>query len=363
MRQHQKESEKVLVSIGSGLGSLVVAWLLKKQGRQLRGVYFDFIQDPARTQWMKQIEKKMGIPIQILDVTEELEKHIVQPWIIARKQGIDVSMRKLFQHSILFPKLFELKNSYHFDKVATGHFAITQYDELDQVMRIMRSVEAERDEAEFLLGLNQSEIRSLDLPLGSIPSSMTDRIAVELGLDQLEPIRTHPIWKKLQEFALNSLGEAAHRTYDVYSITGEKLGTAPNGISFSVGDEWVNLKEERNYDDRVVKEKLYVFKTDVKSGIMQVGTLKQRVIHQVTLKSLYWFVQSDLKMKGLECSMIWSNPTVAAPVKLLEYEGHRARAFLTEPLKKEEADVFSGQTVLWVSGNEILGGAEVSSCE
>ncbi len=362
MKPSQTASEKVLVSLGSGLGSLVVAWLLKKQGRQLRGVYFDFIQDPVRTAWVQQIEKKLGIPVQILDVTEELESKVVAPWLEARKNGVNVSMRKLFQQAIMFPKLFELKNSYHFDKVATGHFAITQYDELEKVMRIMRSVEANRDEAEFLLGLTQAEIRGLELPLGSIPSSMSSRIADELALGEVEPIRTHPIWKRLQEFGIKSLGEDASQPYEVFNIAGEKIGSSPKGICYSIGDVW-NGWQDIPENELELLEKHYVFKIDSKSKRIVIGTLKQRVIQKLNLKSLFWFVQNDLELKGLQCSMLWSNPSTSPKVKVLEYEGHCAKVFLEAPLKKDETDIFPGQTVLWLSGNEILGGAEVSSCE
>ena len=57
--------EKMLVSLDGGVESLVTAWLLKKQGFQLRAVLFDVSDSNENAEVMQKMvsefEKKLGI--------------------------------------------------------------------------------------------------------------------------------------------------------------------------------------------------------------------------------------------------------------------------------------------------------------
>jgi tRNA-specific 2-thiouridylase len=359
---HRPHSQKVLVAVGSGMDSVVVAWLLKKQGLNVRGIYFDLIQDPVRTEWVMSLEKKIGIPIQVVDVSPWLESDVIQPWMEAKLKGFQVSLRALFQRRILFPRLCELRANMNFDRIATGHYAVTQFDSVEKVMRILKAIEAEKDEASFLFGLEQEQIQLLELPLGTIPLSMSMKIARELVVEDTLPLRNHSIWNDLKTFAIKKMGLKPEKEFEVYTTSGERVGVVPNGISYSVGDRWIPSdtvpKVSESSDDPYC-----VFLVDPEKSRIQLGRMDRRKISEIQLKDVDWFSMPDQKVKGVDLSFIREGYLKPVAATAMMYEGNRARLFLNHPLKGldagNEADLFPGQILRFVRGNEVLGGAEV----
>lgn len=360
-RASSSGSEKVLVGLGSGSDSLVVAWLLKKQGKSLRGVYFDLLNDPARNEWIRQQEKKLGFPIQILNVEEEVKTLLKPLFVAAKVAGERVSLRGLFQREILFPKLFELRAQHHFDKVSTGHSVQLQYDQVEKVARVYQALDSKEDESRMLLGVQQDWLKFMELPLGSIPGSMVDRISNELKLDDLLSLKDHQVWKDLENQFLEALPEYMKTQYEVYSFRGERLGFYQDGWSVQPGAIYVNVASQKT--EVAQSEPYFVWRVDTGSRRIIVGQAPERSLTQFKMKEATWFSVSGLKMKGLECHMTWWNCDSPIPVKVLEYEGGRLKVLTDQKLQGKNAAIYAGNTVLFVRGQEVLGGAEVMSCE
>ena len=91
---------KVLVAMSGGLKSLVTAWLLKKQGMQVRGVYLDLI-GPSRSQEkVEALERKLGISIQVVPAQVEFSNRLAE----AREKAID--QNEAFDPSLFFHQSF-----------------------------------------------------------------------------------------------------------------------------------------------------------------------------------------------------------------------------------------------------------------
>lgn len=354
-------AEKVLVAMGSGADSMVVAWLLKKQGKNMRGVYFDMLNDPERNEWVRQQEKKMGFPIQIINVKAETEEKLKPLFIAAKLAGERVSLRGLFQRVIMFPKLFELRAQHNFDKVSTGHSVQLQFDQVEQVARVYKALDSIQDESRMLLGVHQNWLKYLELPLGSIPGSMVSRISEEMQLSFLSPMRDHIIWSEMEEQFLTALPSHVKAEFEVFSFRGERMGNFNDPWSMQPGDEYENQEAQKS--EVVQTEPYFIWRIDTGSGRFIVGQIQDRELGFFKMKEATWFSMPGLRMAGLKRHMTWWNCPQPIPVKALEFEGGKLKVIVDEKLKGQDAGIYPGNTVLFLRGDEVLGGAEVASCE
>jgi tRNA-specific 2-thiouridylase len=157
--------EKVLVALSGGKESLVTAWLLKKQGMQLRGVFFDLSGDPALAETIASFERKLGISIQVVNARADAEKIVMNELREGLLSGRRLDLKTIFHQKYLLPKLFEAKEQYQFQKIASGHRALIQHDSGDNLMKVYRYTSIDADESQLLVGLSQSELAALILPL------------------------------------------------------------------------------------------------------------------------------------------------------------------------------------------------------
>jgi len=346
----EKNSDRVLVALSGGPESLVAAWLLKKQGIQLRGIHFDITGLESVRETMVALERKLGISVQVVDCKEEFAQIVDKDVVGKNFTGKRTNLKWLFQNKILFPKLFQLQQQYQFTQIATGHRVFLQQDPLQKKTQVFRYDDVALDESYFLIGLNGEQLPFLDLPLGSIPVAMMTRIAIELELD-LTSKAFDIDWDQFYKAALAKVLADQPKLADVYSIEGMKMGSCADITRLRVGEKYI-AQLDQNLD-------FMVFGIDSLNHRVDVGLLRQRSIEVMHFEEGSWFGLPDLKMNALKCAMIWNSSMKPVPVTLLQFEGDRLKAILDNPLEGDDANIFHGEIVIWIQGNEVLGGARL----
>ena len=336
---------KVLVAMSGGLKSLVTAWLLKKQGMQIRGVYLDLIGQENSQDKVETLERKLGISIQIIPAQSEFEVE----WNAARQNAIALGegfdSERFFHQSFLFPKLMELRDQYQFSKISTGHRALVQEDQVSKVYRVFQNADGNLKESLFLLGRRQADLASLLLPLGSIPSSMFLKLSKELDMGKSG--ESTSTWSNAYSLPRTD----SKSNYEVISTSGTKLGTYASLERPEPGMLYIPPENPEN--------RYRVVEISPEKSHLIVNFESNIEYKEVQFYDVNWFSREDLGLKPLTCGMMGPSNVKPVPIRLLQYEGGRIRGFLNHSFRGEEANIFRGQTVLWVEGTEILGGGRV----
>lgn len=298
-------TDQVLVSLNGSPESLVAAWLLKRQGVQIKGIYFDFLDgiqvgaDSSQNQ-IATMERILGIPVQHVKCGTQVRELIKKEIDLQTSKGFLYDIPSIYVRQFFFPQLFKYREQYSLDKIATGFKINLNHEPMNRQMKISRYSSNEQDQSPYLLGLSQDELMKLIFPLGNIPSSMIDKLISELELkrepDPIELLR----------------------------------GLAPQS-------------EQK------------------KGEVKKVNPKDERIIQEIWFDEAHWFSGIEPGFSSKSCSMAFDHFRHSIQVKLIQFEGSTLKAFLEKPVPMSDVHPSSGDQVLWIDHDQILGGARVVS--
>jgi len=328
---------KVLVAMSGGVDSSVSAALLKKEGYEATGVFLRL------HPYFKKNEKKalraaeeIGISLRILDCQKEFEKKIIGRFLAAYKKGQTPNPCVVCNQEIKFNFLLKEKKKMGADFIATGHHV--RVCKGSGGYRLLKAKDESKDQSYFLWRLGQNVLSSAIFPAGNYKKIKIRELAKKMNLSAATEPDSQEICfagSTAEEFIKENLGFKKGKIKDK---KGQELGWH-KGL-------WFYTKGQRKRIG-LSGGPYYVLGKDFKKNILVVTKdPKDLFSREVIFKHENW-------ISG-------KNPDFPVRIKAKIRLGHKPSSALLDCSKivfeKPQAAVVPGQSVVFYSSEELLGG-------
>lgn len=187
--------KKVVVGLSGGVDSSVAAYLLKAQGYDVIGLFMRNWNDASvilddECPWVEDsadallVAEKLGIPFQVIDLSNQYKEHIVDYMFAEYKAGRTPNPDVLCNREIKFDIFLKTALSLGADYVATGHYC--QKAEFEKngeiVYQLLAGKDKNKDQSYFLCQLNQAQLSKALFPIGHLQKPEVRKIAKEQDL-------------------------------------------------------------------------------------------------------------------------------------------------------------------------------------
>lgn len=395
--------KRVVVGLSGGVDSSVTAYLLKEQGYDVIGLFMRNWNDASVTledecPWIEDsadallIAEKLGIPFQVIDMSESYKERIVDYMFNEYKQGRTPNPDVLCNREIKFDLFLKTALGLGADYVATGHYArksTTVDANGNEVFQLLKGVDNNKDQSYFLCQLSQEQLSKALFPIGELEKPEVRRIAKEQGLvtaDKKDSQGLCFIGKvSLPEFLQQQLkakkGEIIEvakdwkgfeREVPTFNNKYEALDFEARGFSYTKDSgEVVGTHQGAHYFTRGQRkglgvggkvEPLFVIATDVNENIIYTG---QGANHPGLLKKalfikeeeVHW-VREDLALKEGETMEVMARIRYRQPLQVATL--HKAKEGMYVEFLNPQSAITEGQFCAWHIGDELAGSGVIN---
>ncbi len=348
--------KKVFVGLSGGVDSSVSAYLLKKQGFDVTGVFIKvWYPEFISCNWRKEMHDamricaKLKIPFLLCDLESEYKKGVIDYMINEYKLGRTPNPDVMCNKEVKFKAFFDFAIKNGADYIATGHYA--QNIEEDGKFHLINSVDKEKDQTYFIWNLNQKVLSKVLFPIGHLQKSGVRKIAKKArlftsvkkdsqGLCFIGHVNMKDFLRKFLETVSG----------DVLNEKGEIIGRHGGSILYTIGERHgFEIFHKKNEDTP-----LYVTKKDSEKNIIIVSDIKKETsTNKITINNVNLIQNESLLNKNIEVKT--------------RYRQDNQKCIVTKQNSKEIELLFenqqnslaSGQSIVFYNGKECLGGGVI----
>ena len=168
---------KILVGMSGGVDSTATAYILKKQGHDVIGVNFQFV-DAKESYELEDIAKKIDIKIITKNYVNEFYQKIISKFVEDYKNGLTPNPCALCNGVMKFVKLYDLMESENADMIATGHYANICCS--NNRYFIKKSKNINKDQSYMLYRLSQKILSHTIFPIGNFDKQKVREVVSEI---------------------------------------------------------------------------------------------------------------------------------------------------------------------------------------
>ena len=167
---------RIVVGLSGGVDSSVAAWLLKKAGHEVIGIFMKNWEDDDDSEYCSSnadfvdaaaVADVVGIEIEHVNFAAEYKDRVFAEFLREYQAGRTPNPDVLCNAEIKFKAFLDHAMRLGAAKIATGHYARVR--ECAGRFELLKGLDAAKDQSYFLHRLNQSQLARTLFPVGELP--------------------------------------------------------------------------------------------------------------------------------------------------------------------------------------------------
>jgi tRNA-specific 2-thiouridylase len=181
--------QRIVVGLSGGVDSAVAAWLLKRAGHEVVGIFMKNWEEDDDDEYCSSrqdfldaasVADVIGIELEHVNFAAEYRDRVFAEFLREYRAGRTPNPDVLCNAEIKFKAFLDHALRLGAERIATGHYARVRQEALR--FELLKGIDATKDQSYFLHRLNQAQLARTLFPVGELRKSEVRRIALEIGL-------------------------------------------------------------------------------------------------------------------------------------------------------------------------------------
>jgi len=340
-------TKKVYIGMSGGVDSSVSAYLLKKQGYDVIGVFIRVWQpEGGECTWKEERRDAMrvcahlDIPFITLDLRDEYKKGVVDYMFREYSLGNVPNPDVMCNREVKFGAFWKWAKDQGADYIATGHYARNINNQM------LEGVDKNKDQSYFLWTLERYELDHILFPIGHLQKPELRKIAKKAKI---------PVFDKKDSQGVCFIGQIDMKEFlkehikttpgDVLDKEGNIIGSHDGVVLYAIGERH-GFTIFKNKTDQT---RLYIIKKDIENNTLTVDTEKiveKGIDEFISVKN---FVLRESVDTIKQCRLRYRQEKIN--VMKIEKEENVLKVYLENP------ELYSkGQSIVFYDGEVCVGG-------
>ncbi len=182
---------RVVVGLSGGVDSAVSAWLLKRQGHEVVGIFMKNWEDDDDSEYCSSnadfvdaaaVADVIGIEIEHVNFAAEYKDRVFAEFLREYRAGRTPNPDILCNAEIKFKSFLDHALRLGAQRIATGHYARVRQNTTTGAYELLKGLDPGKDQSYFLHRLNQAQLARTLFPVGELHKTEVRRIASDIGL-------------------------------------------------------------------------------------------------------------------------------------------------------------------------------------
>jgi tRNA-uridine 2-sulfurtransferase len=202
---------RIVLGMSGGVDSSVAAWLLKRAGHEVIGVFMKNWEDDDTDDYCTSrqdlvdaasVADVIGIELEAVNFTAEYRERVFAQFLREYAAGRTPNPDVLCNSEIKFNAFLDFAHTLGAEAIATGHYA--RLRSVDGRVELLKAADTTKDQTYFLHQLTQRQLAAAQFPIGDLTKRQVRAMAREQGI---------PTYAKKDSTGICFIGERPFRDF------------------------------------------------------------------------------------------------------------------------------------------------------